>query len=48
MIHEFKEMERIAREEAKSSDAFYDKRAVKEEKKKTGGVKKQSPVWDDE
>lgn len=43
-----REMERLYNEERKIKDQFYSKRNNKESLKKTGGLKKESPVWDDE
>lgn len=31
----------------KSKDAYFDRKAHRESMKKTGGVKKESPVWND-
>lgn len=41
-------MEKLYRQQKNISDAYYDRRAMKEDKKKTGGIKSESPVWKDD
>ncbi|CDW91622.1 23s rrna methyltransferase [Stylonychia lemnae] len=44
---ESQEYLRVSKEQQKSRDAHYERRKIRYNLKKTGGVKQQSPVWDD-
>ena len=48
METEMKEIERMYQEEMKIRDAYESKRLKKENLKKSGGIKSESPIWDED
>ncbi len=44
---EMKEFDRLYRQERDVKESFYSKRQKKEELKRTGGAKSDSPIWKD-
>ena len=44
---EMKEFDRLSRQERDIKEAFYSKRQQKEQLKRTGGAKSESPIWKD-
>ena len=47
MKDEIREMDRLFEERRDIKDQYFQKRAKKEKLQKTGGIKDESPIWND-